>query len=141
MGGIGHGLSATGDDDIGVAGDDGLGTQDDGLESGGADLVDCSADGAIRETGTECALPSGILAVAVRELRRLVTFMIVPQTGKHDQGGEGRNCILCGQDIAEENLFNLFWLDFRSSLDGGCNRKKKFISFKSSNFLYAVSVK
>lgn len=61
VGGVGHGLSTTGHDDVGVAGHDGLGTEDDGLQARGADLVDGGADGGVRETSIDGALARGVL--------------------------------------------------------------------------------
>lgn len=62
VGGVGHGLSATGDDDIGVSGHDGLGTEDDGLQTRGADLVNGGANGGVGETSIDGALTGGVLS-------------------------------------------------------------------------------
>jgi hypothetical protein len=59
---VGHALSATSHDDGGVAGHDGLGTEDDGLHARSADLVDGCADDAFRETSVDRALPGRGLA-------------------------------------------------------------------------------
>lgn len=61
VGSVGHGFGTTSDDDIGVAGHDGLGTEDNGLQAGGADLVNGGADGGVRETGIDGALTGGVL--------------------------------------------------------------------------------
>lgn len=62
VGGVGHALGATSNNDVGVAGDDGLGAEDDGLQARGAHLVDGCADDGIRETGAEGALAGRGLA-------------------------------------------------------------------------------
>lgn len=62
VGGVGHGLGATGDDNGRGAEHDVLGSEDDGLEGRGADLVDSRADGAVGETGADGALAGGSLA-------------------------------------------------------------------------------
>lgn len=64
VGDVGHRLGATSDDDIGVAGDDGLGTEDDGLQGRGADLVDGGSDGGLGKASTESALAGRVLTEA-----------------------------------------------------------------------------
>lgn len=64
VGGVGHGFGAAGDDHVGVAGHDGLGTEDDGFDAGGADFVYGGADCAVVEAGAECALAGWVLANA-----------------------------------------------------------------------------
>lgn len=64
VGGVGHGFGATGDDDGGSAEHDVLGSEDDGFQRRGADLVDGGADGAVGETGADCTLAGGSLADA-----------------------------------------------------------------------------
>jgi hypothetical protein len=44
VGSVGHALCSAGDNDVGIAGDDGLGADDEGLDRGGADLVHGGAD-------------------------------------------------------------------------------------------------
>lgn len=61
---VGHGLGATGDNDLGVASDDGLGTENDGLQGRSADLVDGGSDGCLRKAGAEGALAGRVLAKA-----------------------------------------------------------------------------
>lgn len=74
MGGVGHGLGAAGNDDVGVAGDDRLGTENDGLQSGGADLVDgCAGDG-FGEATADGALAGWGLAEAGWE--DIVSFLL-----------------------------------------------------------------
>lgn len=65
VGGVRHGLSATSNNDIGVSGHDGLGTENDGLQAGGADLVDGGADGGIREASADSALAGRVLSNAI----------------------------------------------------------------------------
>lgn len=65
VGSVGHALSTRGDDDVGIASDDGLGTNDESLDRGCADLVDGCGDGGFGETSTNCALAGRVLAEAV----------------------------------------------------------------------------
>jgi hypothetical protein len=67
VGGVGHGLGATGDDDGGGAEHDVLSTKDDGLQGGGADLVDGGGDGGLGEASTNGTLAGRTLAKAGEE--------------------------------------------------------------------------
>lgn len=62
VGCVGHGLHATGDDDIGTAGLDMLDSEHDGLQAGSTDFVHGCAYCGILETGTEGGLSGGILS-------------------------------------------------------------------------------
>lgn len=62
VGGVGHGLGTASNDDGGVAGHDCLGTEDNGFEAGGADLVDGCADCGVREGGAYGTLAGRVLA-------------------------------------------------------------------------------
>lgn len=65
VGSVRHALGAGGDDDVGIAGDDGLRANDQGLDRGGADLVDGGGDGGLGEASANCALAGRVLAEAV----------------------------------------------------------------------------
>lgn len=67
VGHVGHGLGTAGNNNVGRAGHDGLGTLDDGLHAGGAYLVDGGGDNGVGQTGLESDLSSGGLANAGRE--------------------------------------------------------------------------
>lgn len=64
MGSVGHGLSTTGNDNVGGSSQDGLGGNNDGLDTRGAHLVDGGADDGFLETSAECALTGRVLAEA-----------------------------------------------------------------------------
>lgn len=61
---VGHGLGASGNDNVGSASKDGLGADDDGLDTRGAHLVHCGADGGLLETSAEGALAGRVLSEA-----------------------------------------------------------------------------
>ena len=63
--GVGHGLGAAGNDDVGVTGHDSLSAESDSFDSRGADFVDGGADGRGFEAGAEGTLASRVLAEAV----------------------------------------------------------------------------
>ena len=86
---VGHRLCAAGDDDICVSSHDGLSTEDDSLGSGRAHLIDSGGDSGLRETALDGALAGWVLA----------------QVG--------------GENVAEENLLDVLWLDGWDTLDGG----------------------
>ena len=65
VGSVGHGLGTASDDNVGISGQDGLGTKDDGLGTGGAHLVDGGCDDRLGETSTKGGLASGVLTKAV----------------------------------------------------------------------------
>lgn len=67
--GVGHGLGTTSNDNVGGAGEDGLSGKDDGLDAGGADLVDGGADDGLLETSSKGALTSRVLAEAAQGQR------------------------------------------------------------------------
>lgn len=62
VGCVGHGLHATGDDDIGTASLDMLDSEHDGLQARGADFVHGCAYCSILETGSEGSLSGGVLS-------------------------------------------------------------------------------
>lgn len=62
VGYVGHGLGAAGDDNRGVARYDGLGAEDDGLETRGAHLVHAGADYGVGDAGADGTLSGGCLA-------------------------------------------------------------------------------
>ena len=62
--GIGHALSTASDDDVGISGDDGLGTDNEGLDGRGADLVDGGADNGFGQSSAEGTLAGRVLAKA-----------------------------------------------------------------------------
>ncbi|ROV93349.1 hypothetical protein VSDG_06889 [Cytospora chrysosperma] len=62
--GVGHGLGTTSNNDISVAGHDGLGTQDDGLHAGRADLVNRRAHNGIAEATVDGTLTGRSLTQA-----------------------------------------------------------------------------
>lgn len=64
VGGVGHGLGATSDDDIGGTSENGLCSNDDGLDTRGADLVDGRANGGFLETSADSALAGRVLSEA-----------------------------------------------------------------------------
>lgn len=59
---VGHALSTASDNDLSVTSHDGLGSESDGLDGRGADLVDGGSDSGLRETGVDGALSGGVLA-------------------------------------------------------------------------------
>lgn len=64
VGSVGHALGTSSDDDVGIAGDDGLSTDDEGLDRRGAHLVDGGADDGLGEACSDGTLAGGILAKA-----------------------------------------------------------------------------
>ena len=63
--GVGHRFHATGNDDIGATGLNGLHAQNNRLQPGGADLIHSRAHGALRQPGANGCLSGGVLAKAV----------------------------------------------------------------------------
>lgn len=68
---VGHGLHATGDDDIGTASLDVLDSEHDGLQAGGTNFVHGCAYCAILETGTEGGLSGGVLSNTIKSCQFL----------------------------------------------------------------------
>ena len=62
VGGVRHGLGTTGHNDIRIARHDRLGSEDDGLQAGGAHLVDGGAHRRLLKASAEGALSSGVLS-------------------------------------------------------------------------------
>ena len=60
--GVGHALGTASDDDVGISGDDGLGTDDEGLDGRGADLVEGGANNGFGQSSTQGALAGRVLA-------------------------------------------------------------------------------
>ena len=60
--GVGHALGAGGDDDVGIARDDGLGADNQGLDRRGADLVDGGCDRRLGQASANGTLAGGVLA-------------------------------------------------------------------------------
>lgn len=65
VGGVGHALGARSHDNVGIAGYDGLRADDEGLDGGGAHLVDGGCDGRFGEAGANGTLAGWVLAEAV----------------------------------------------------------------------------
>jgi hypothetical protein len=78
---VGHALGTASDDNLSVAAHDGLGSEGDGLDRRGADLVDGGGHGGLGEASLDGALSGGVLAYIGLE------------------------------DVAEEDLLDLFGLD------------------------------
>jgi hypothetical protein len=85
---VGHGLGATCNDDIGSTSHDGLGTKDDRLRSGSAHFVDSCCNSGLRKTGANGALPGWVLSE------------------------------IGGQNVSEEDLLDILWLNLWNTLDG-----------------------
>lgn len=66
--GVGHGLGAASDDDVGSSEHDVLSTEDDSLETRGADLVHGGGNGAVGETSADGTLAGRSLAKAASEV-------------------------------------------------------------------------
>ena len=62
--GVGHGLGATSNNDIGSTSHDSLSAENNGLGGGSADLVDSGADDGLGKTSAEGALARGVLTKA-----------------------------------------------------------------------------
>jgi hypothetical protein len=103
VGGVGHALGASCDDDIGIAGYDGLGTDDEGLDGGGAHFVYCGRDGALGEACAEGDLAGRVLTEAV--------CLVSRRTSGED------TIVLCREHIANEDLLDVLRLE-SCSLDG-----------------------
>ena len=71
MWGVGHGFRSTSYDTGGVASDDGLGAEDDGLQTRSTDFVDGGGNDGVGKGSAFCALPGGVLTKAVRGEREL----------------------------------------------------------------------
>lgn len=105
VGDVGHALGTGSDNDVGIASDDGLGTDNEGLDRGGAHLVDGGGNGRLGETGANGALAGRVLAEA-----RLSVWMC---------GYNPAILLLCGHDIANKDLLNILGLQ-ASTVDGSC---------------------
>jgi hypothetical protein len=64
VGGVGHALGSRCDDDVGIAGYDGLGADNEGLNGRGAHLVDGGCDSRLGESSANSTLAGGVLAEA-----------------------------------------------------------------------------
>lgn len=62
VGGVGHALSTASDDDVGISGDDGLGTDNESLDGRGADLVNGGADNGLGQSSAKGTLAGRVLA-------------------------------------------------------------------------------
>ncbi|OPY90347.1 MAG: hypothetical protein A4E72_00705 [Syntrophus sp. PtaU1.Bin208] len=67
VGDIAHVFHAAGHHDVGIAGLDDLGRQDNGLHAGGADLIDGDRVCFLRQTGVDAGLAAWILSQGGRE--------------------------------------------------------------------------
>lgn len=112
-GGVGHALGTGSDNDISVASDDGLRTDDDRLDRGGANLVDGGGNGRLGETSTNGALAGRVLAEA--------TTCQNIGTNRCDIS------LLGGEDIANKDFFNVFGLQ-ASTVNGGCACVRQLIA-------------
>jgi hypothetical protein len=91
-----HALGTGSNNDIGIAGDDGLRTDDDRLDRGGAHLVDGGGNGRLGKTSADGALAGRVLAEAwVCQFEATKTLS---------------SFLLCGEDIANEDLLNILRL-------------------------------
>ena len=111
MGGVRHALGAAGYDNGGIACDDGLSTQDDRLEAGSADFVHSGANDRLREAGMDGALPR----------RSLTETAYWSETGIVGTS-QPESCLLGGEDIAKEDLFDILGLDLGDLLNRSCAR-------------------
>lgn len=110
---IGHRLGTACDHDVGTAGKDRLGTEDDGFHTGGTDFVDGGADGGVREAGDDCTLAGRVLAQAAEVgLATEGSFMMC---FFYSHSIDWTGCVLCGENISKENFLDLGCLDGRNS--------------------------
>jgi hypothetical protein len=110
VGSVGHGLSATGNNDIGVSGHDGLGTNDDSLQARGTDLVDSGTNGGFREASTDGALSGRVLSDTGNGLVNLNCYP-----------GHRRLDLPSRQDVTEDDFLDIGSIDALSTLNGRCN--------------------
>jgi hypothetical protein len=89
-----------------------LSAEDHGFDGGGADFVDGGADGGVWEASAEGTLAGGVLAEAGE--------VLAGSLGRDGRGGQ--DCkLLCGEDVAEEDFFDIFGLK-AGALDGSYGR-------------------
>jgi hypothetical protein len=123
VGDIRHALGTGSDNDIGIASDDGLGTDNQGLDRGGAHLVDGGGNGRLGETSTNGALAGRVLTEAEQS---------VWASGGIQGGG-----LLCGHNIANEDLLNILRLQ-AGALDGSCADVRQLVLLRLANFLHTL---
>lgn len=109
VGGVGHALGTTSDNDRSVAGDNGLRTKDDGLQARRAHLVDRCADDTVGKTGVYGALAGRSLA----DTEEKGGVSRLQQDGTGTRGFD----LLGREHIAEEDLFDILGLNLRNTLD------------------------
>lgn len=119
--GVGHGLGTTSNDDVGATGHDGLGTEDDGLGSRSADLVDSGTDDRVGDTGTESTLAGRVLAEASREDVTEDDLLdgLGLDTSSLDGMLDGVGTELGGAKAGEGAIQRKGWLELLSSFNGG----------------------
>lgn len=100
-----HALGTGGDDNVGIASDDGLRTDNECLDGRGAHLVDGGRDDRLRETSTNGTLAGRVLAKAVECQTDTSTTLAV--------------LLLCGHNIANKDLLNILRLQ-TCTLNGSC---------------------
>jgi len=100
---VGHALRSSSDDNVRIAGYDGLRTDDERFDRGGADLVDGGCDGGFGETSADGTLAGRVLTeatICIREAHR-----------------KQRLYILCGKNITNKDFLDVFGLQ-AGALDG-----------------------
>lgn len=110
MRGVGHALGSSCDEDIGISGHDGLGTDDEGLDRRRAHLVDGSADDGLRETSTKGALAGGVLAKAMTFVRTM-----------NNRRNMSRVPLLGRENVTHNDLLDILRLE-TSTLNSSCSQ-------------------
>ena len=114
-----HALSTGSNNNVGIASDDGLRTDDNRLDRGGAHLVDGGGNGRLGKTSTDGALAGGVLTKAwicqYEATKMLSSFL------------------LCGEDIANEDLLNILRLQ-AGAVDGSCAHVRQFVAEETIGF-------
>ena len=113
VGSVGHALGTGGHDDVRIASHDGLGTDNQCLDRGGADLVDGGCNSRLGETGANGTLAGGVLAKAV----------IVSQSVDLDVIRSAHS--LRRKDVAYEDLLDILRLE-TSAVDGSWKERLVF---------------
>ena len=103
IGSLAHAFHAAGQDDLGIAGANGLGREHDGLEAGAAHLVDGEGGDGVGQPSLERRLPGRVLADA--RLQHLADDHLIDQPGRHlgpPQGlGQDRGRELRGRQLRQ----------------------------------------
>lgn len=124
MGDVRHALGTGSDNDVGIASDDGLGTNDQRLDRGGAHLVDGGGNGRLGETSTNGALAGRVLAEAEQSV--------------WTPGGIRGDILLRGHDIANEDLLNIFRLQ-AGALNGSCSYVRQLVPLLLTRILHTLN--